>query len=287
MTDINKTLDDLISNFQLLRQQQHASQVELSKLYDILLAFQTKQLQQSHPNPLNRFGKRCFSQSDEDGITLEILRRLNIEKGSFVEVGVGDGRENNTLVLAAMGWKGVWVGGEPLAFELSGQAKLKFLNTWVNRENLMDIIHSGLSFLSTSQVDLLSLDLDGNDFYLIERLFESGFLPKICIVEYNAKFPPPMQFCIEYDPLHTWAGDDYFGASLTSFCMLFERFSYTLVCCNSHSGANAFFVQNEYMDAFGDVPTRIEDIYVEPRYFLANRFGHPISIKTIQTLLNQ
>ena len=67
----------------------------------------------SHPNPLNRFGRKCFSQSNEDGITLEILRRIGrLGPGAYTEFGVGNGAENNTLILAAMGWKGFWVGNE-------------------------------------------------------------------------------------------------------------------------------------------------------------------------------
>src|SRR6516225_11835412 len=82
-------------------------------LNDLVHFSQTKELQVQHGNPLNRFGKKCFSQSDEDGITLEILRRIGVlESGVFAEFGVGDGTENNTLILAALGWKGFWVSGE-------------------------------------------------------------------------------------------------------------------------------------------------------------------------------
>jgi len=59
-------------------------------------------------NPLNEFGVKVFSQSDEDGITLEILRRLGIDSGIALEIGSGDGTENNTLVLLASGWKCAW-----------------------------------------------------------------------------------------------------------------------------------------------------------------------------------
>ena len=260
-------------------------ELESSKLYDMLLQFQTRQLQLQHPNPLNQFGKRCFSQSDEDGITLEILRRLNISKGTFIEVGVGDGRENNTLVLAAMGWQGFWVGGEQLAYDPPESKRFRFYNGWVNRDNLRNFIDTGLAFLNNPLVDVLSLDLDGNDYYLIEHLLETGLQAKLFIVEYNAKFMPPIEFCIDYNPQHAWAGDDYFGASLSSFVNLFKRFNYTLVCCNSHTGANAFFVHNSSLDKFSDVPVNLHDLYVEPRYLLANRFGHPVSVKTILKLL--
>jgi hypothetical protein len=77
---------------------------------------------------------------------------------------------------------------------------------------------------------------------------EKGILAKLFIVEYNAKFPPPIEFQIDYDPRHTWAHDDYYGASLSSFDRLFSRFGYRLVCCNAHTGANAFFVDADHAE---------------------------------------
>jgi hypothetical protein len=67
-----------------------------------------------------------------------------------------------------------------------------------------------------------------------------GIFPKLLIVEYNAKFPPPIKWKIRYDERHSWDGTDYFGASLQSLAELLAGFSYTLVCCNAATGANAF-----------------------------------------------
>src|SRR5262249_11524755 len=78
----------------------------------------TPYLELTGKNPLMAHGRRYFSQNDEDGILLEILRRLSItEPSSFCEFGVGNGTENNTIILLAMKWRGIWVGEEDLAFE--------------------------------------------------------------------------------------------------------------------------------------------------------------------------
>jgi hypothetical protein len=77
----------------------------------------------------------------------------------------------------------------------------------------------------------------------------------------------------------------YFGASLASLTDLFARFSYRLTCCNSQTGANAFFIDDAYADVFADVPTDIDRIYVEPRYFLHDSHGHPVSTRTIETII--
>ena len=75
-----------------------------------------KSYKRKSENPLNKFGRKCFSQTDQDGITLEILRRIGcLADGVFAEFGVGNGMENNSLILAALGWRGFWVGSEDIA----------------------------------------------------------------------------------------------------------------------------------------------------------------------------
>lgn len=249
---------------------------------------QTKRIQQSSKNPLNRFGKKCFSQTDEDGITLEILRRMDaLHSGVYVEFGVGNGTENNTLMLAALGWKGVWVGNEELAFDLgkTDSNRFAYIKDWVTLESIVDSIQLGLAQVQAKTIDVLSFDLDGNDIYFIEKILRSGFKPKLFIVEYNAKFPPPVKFQIQYDPGHQWLNDDYFGASLSSFSELFSQYGYRLVCCNAHTGSNAFFIDEAYAECFSDIPKETGELYVEPRYFLYQNYGHPSSIKTIEQIL--
>src|SRR6476660_9739248 len=69
---------------------------------------------QSDPRSLNRFEYKAFSQSGEDGILHEIFRRIGLEgAGTFIEIGVGDGLENNTLQLLQMGWRGLWLEADP------------------------------------------------------------------------------------------------------------------------------------------------------------------------------
>ncbi len=240
-------------------------------------------------NPLNAHGLKCFSQSDEDGITLEILRRMDaLDDGTFVEFGVGDGMENNTLILSSLGWKGVWAGGEKLAprIDVEGAKRLAYLKSWITRGNVVDLLERGLTAIGRAAPDVISLDLDGNDLHLVDALLAAGFAPKLFIVEYNAKFPPPVRWSVSYDEHHVWKSDDYFGASLASFVEVFERFGYRLVCCNAQTGANAFFVDRRHDAAFADVPTDIRSLYQGPRYWLYRNYGHARSVKTVETVIN-
>lgn len=254
--------------------------------HDFLLRAQWAQTLTATKNPLNRFGAKCFSHADEDGITLEIVKRLGVTAGTFAELGVGDGLENNTLILLASGWRGFWIGGQELAFnhKLNPQ-RFTYFKAWVSMKNIADLLKDGLENLGTKNLDVLSLDLDGNDYYFAQEILKFGVLPKLFILEYNAKFLPPIKWTIKYDENFRWDGTDYFGASLALFSDLLNEFSYTLLCCNVGTGSNAFFIKNEYLSYFPDTPKNISDIFVECRYQNYDQWGHGVSPKTIEQIL--
>src|SRR5512135_8523 len=64
------------------------------------------------PKRLHRFEHQVYSQNGEDGAVAEIFRRIGTTDKFFVEIGVGDGLENNTVNLLSEGWRGVWVDGD-------------------------------------------------------------------------------------------------------------------------------------------------------------------------------
>jgi hypothetical protein len=263
--------------------------LSLLKVSTLLARYAASAALPTHPNPLTRFGGKIYSQNDEDGITFEILRRLRLERGVFAEFGVGKGLENNTLALIAAGWPGFWVGCEELAVNPNPRnaQRLNFCyqKAWVRASNIRQLHDRGLEQIRQRRCDVVSLDLDGNDWYFVQALLESGVCPGLFIVEYNAKFMPPIRFKIEYDDDHRWMGDDYFGASLCSFVDLFARHDYFLACCNL-TGANAFFVRGEFREAFVDVPRETERLYASAKYFLTGLDypGHPPSLRTIEML---
>ena len=150
-----------------------------ASLHDCLLRAEWAQFTNGAKNPLNRYGAKYFSQGDEDGITLEIVRRLGITAGTFAELGVGGGLENNTLILLANGWRGFWIGREDLAFDHRLNPKrLTFFKTWVSLENLTSLIQQGLKHMATNELDVLSFDLDGNDYYFVREVLTFGVLPE-------------------------------------------------------------------------------------------------------------
>ena len=127
---------------------------------------------ENHPNPLTKYGKKCFSQGCEDGITMEIAKRLSINNGTCIEFGAGDGMTNNTLILIASGWKAYWFGGVDLVYSLEKSTRVDFEKTWITNENIVNLYKNAENKLGEN-IDFVSLDLDGNDF-----LFHRGAIEK-------------------------------------------------------------------------------------------------------------
>ena len=236
-------------------------------------------------NPLTARPRRYWSQSDEDGILAEILLRLPAGGQTFLEFGVDDGRENNTMALLAQRWRGVWVGAQELAFDPVGSPRLRYLREWVTLASLPGIVAQVREFLGGDSPTVLSLDLDGNDYHFTEALLESGVRPDVWVGEYNGRIPVGAEWFMPYSAEAEWSGSDYFGVSYTSLCNLLGRYGYFPVAC-SVQGANAFFVRAEFADAFADVPADPRELYQPPMYFLTRRWGHDASPETLQSIVH-
>lgn len=226
-----------------------------------------KERYQDKKNLIN-FGFKVYSQSDEDGIIEEIFNRINTSSKVFIELGVQDGKECNSLYLLRSGWKGLWIDMSTdldkfnKDFEKFLNNKLNFKKKIITRENVNSIINDYKSFLG-NEIDLLSIDLSKNTFHILKN-FEI-FKPRVIVTEYNAKLRDKIKWECEYDNNGTWDGSDNFGASLKSFEIMMREKNYLLVGCNI-TGVNAFFVRsdcinekflNEYTSEFHYEPLRV------------------------------
>ena len=190
------------------------------------------------------FEKKKYSQNGEDGIIESIFKHIGTKNKMFVEIGVGDGTENNTRNLAEQGWKGRWLSLPPVKHIPSG---VEFVVAKVTAENVNSLFGN-----LPKDLDLLSIDIDGNDYWVWKAL--ETVSPRVMVMEYNAFLPPPIARTIRYDPDFNWAFTDYFGASLCALDKLARSKGYSLLCCDSR-GVNAFFVKGlasrtEPLDAY-------------------------------------
>lgn len=225
---------------------------------------------------LEIYGWKVYSQGDEDGIIDAIFHRLGVEKGIFAEIGVEKGLECNTLLLLHQGWKGFWFeANEDHAKEIQSKfASFKELGLGIGKitkENINDTFKNA----GITDLDFLSIDIDGMDIYLLEAL---EVKPKVICIEYNAKWPAHISKKPVYDPDYNWSGTDYMGSSLKSLTEVAEKKGYELVGTNI-TGSNAFYVRKELInDKFTKYRT-VENLYNPPRYWLIYdhfwHIGHP------------
>jgi hypothetical protein len=234
---------------------------------------------------LSQYGYKVYSQNDEDGIIREIFNRIGVTNRIFIEIGVGKGMENNTLALLFDGWKGMWIEGARQAITFIRQnlkntikkGNLKLLNAFVDRNNVDELISTAIDY---TEIDLLSIDIDGNDFHVFDAI--TCIRPRVVIIEYNAKFPPPIVYCMSYNENHVWRRDDNFGASLKFLEREFSKKGYCLVGCNL-TGANAFFVRNNLVGTHFLEPFTAENHYEPARYYLGEfTSGHKPSLQTLE-----
>ena len=228
------------------------------------------------PRCLTRHGYRCFSQNDEDGLIDEILRRVGTTARTFVEFGIGNGLENNTLALLTAGWRGVWLEGDPASAahvrtEFSGPistGQLVLEQAFVTAENIEALLlKSGVP----QEPDLLSIDIDGSDYWVWKAI--NRFRPRVVVIEYNASLGRTARVVVPYDPAARWSGGSHFGASLAALEGLGREKGYALVGC-SITGVNAFFVRTDcVLDRFLDPFTAAR--HYEPPRFGPTGAGHP------------
>ena len=192
--------------------------------------------------------------------------------------------ENNTLYLLLQGWKGLWIEGDKKNAKkirkglkkIIVEGQLGFVKSFVNRDNIDAIISQNCP---EPKIDLLSIDIDGHDYHLFEAI--QSIEARVVAMEYNAKFKPPVSFCVSYDTKQSyWKGDDYFGASLKFLETQMKRKNYSLIGC-SLSGTNAFFVKTELLKENFLAPYSAEKHYQPQRYSLSFYDSYPHSYESI------
>jgi hypothetical protein len=166
----------------------------------------------------------------------------------YVEFGARDGKElSNTANLRYYhGWGGLLMDSEPLSEEVKKET--------ITKNN----INAVLSKYRIKEADCLSIDIDGNDFWVWQAMY---LTPRVVTIEYNSKFRNDESYAIEYNADHKWEGDDYYGASLLALKKLGEKKGYTLVYVVAQF--DSVFVRNDLIDPKYVAPT-LDELLPEP-----------------------
>ncbi|HTH83202.1 MAG TPA: hypothetical protein VL490_09720 [Mucilaginibacter sp.] len=226
---------------------------------------------------LNKNEYQVFSQNGEDGIIQEIFNRIGTTNKYFIEFGVENGLECNTLNLLYKQWQGLWIEGSSAHVndihtrfsDLINEGRLKIKNKFIDAENIESIFQSADV---PTDLDLLSIDIDYNDYYIWKAI--TAYNPRVVIIEYNSIFRPDTHFVVRYNAERTWDRTSHFGASLLALEQLGNEKGYSLVSC-SFTGSNAFFVRTDLVGDLFEAPFTAENHYEPNRDYLYYTAGHP------------
>ncbi|HMH24181.1 MAG TPA: hypothetical protein VK563_20500 [Puia sp.] len=198
---------------------------------------------------------QVFSQRGEDGIIQYILSKIEVPNRIFVEFGVENYTESNTrLLLINNNWSGLVIDGSPANIQfirndfIYWKYDITALHSFITKENINGLI---AGYTGCRDIGLLSVDIDGNDYWVWEAI--DAIDPRIVICEYNSAFGPARKVSVPYaaDFVRSKAhwSDLYFGASLAAFCHLAEKKGYDFIG-TAGAGVNAFFVRKDLSGPF-------------------------------------
>lgn len=291
---------DLISRIRLRFQQlgkiysqQQQLSTTLQKLQEAVGRIESRQLDILNHKSIAENEFRAFSQWGEDGIIQYLIKNMEIPRNIFVEFGTQNYTESNTrFLLINNNWSGLVIDGssDNIAYIKSDpiywQYNLKAVDSFVTKDNINQILlENGIH----GDIGLLSVDIDGNDYWVWQSI--DSINPAIVISEYNFRFGATRAVTVPYDAkfFRTKAhySNIYYGASLKALCILATKKGYTFIGCNS-AGNNAFFVRNDLKpDALKEITS--EEGYVAAQFRESrDEFGGLIylSLEEEQKILN-
>jgi hypothetical protein len=179
-----------------------------------------------------------------------------------VELGAWDGRylSNTHRLMAEEGWSGVFIeGAETRCQELRetylGNERAHCINAFASFSGADTLDELLASTPIPEDFDLLSLDVDGNDYHLWNSL--RRYRPRMVVVEFNATIPNDIDWVQQADP------DVHHGSSLAAFVRLGREKGYELVAT---SDFNAFFVDRPYFERFGIADNSIDAIHTNREF---------------------
>jgi len=184
-----------------------------------------------------------YSQFGEDGIVLKIFQIIRIKYNLCIDIGSWDGiKFSNVCNLYRNGWKAILIEGNKKKFEM-----LQFNTRYYDCICINEFIKDTEIIDKYTNIDLLSIDIDGNDYFLLKDLKSK---PRVIVCEYNPTIPPYMKLVAKKN--------SNFGCSALALKLLAESKGYTLAAMTE---SNCIFVLNELVDMFKDFDIEYESIF--------------------------
>jgi hypothetical protein len=138
--------------------------------------------------PFMEYFKTVFSQFGEDGILEEIIKRIDCQNKFYVEFGAGNGTiiSNTANLRINKNWKGLLLEGDKSMVDSVNSKEINLYHEMIFSNNINELF---VKYNVPEKFGLLSVDIDGDDAYVLEALDTNRFTPDIIIAEFNPGLP--------------------------------------------------------------------------------------------------
>lgn len=208
-----------------------------------------------------------YSTSGQDGIIDYILSHIGLTNKVCVEFGTESGIQCNTRYITEVyNMKNIWMDCH------HENIQNNLYREFITQENIVPLFQK---YQVPMSFDVLAVDIDGNDWYVLHKILSASYKPRVIICEYNGVHPPNEDKIVVYNPNFLHDGSDYFGTSLLALQKLMNHFGYALIGTDSQ-GIDSFFIQNEYASMFPNA-NEINMLYHVPKYkfgYHSRPYGH-------------
>jgi len=178
-----------------------------------------------------------FSQFGEEYIFDYIFENIGITNKFLVDFGAAGLNRglSNSRYLLEKGWNGLLMDGNP---EPNTEVKKEF----ITQENIVSLFKK---YDVPFEFDFLSIDIDGNDYWVLKKILEV-YAPRFIVAEFNGTIANGISKTIKYNPKHIWGNNDYYGFSFDAGVKLGNEFDYTAVF-QIHS-TNMYFIRKDLIN---------------------------------------
>ncbi len=186
------------------------------------------------------------SQNGEDGVLQMILHRVGSGGRRFVEIGAHAAELNCAFLADVLGWHGAFIDADPaqaehLARKYQNSDAVTCLCAAVTPS---DIDGHLIELAGDAGPDVLSIDVDGNDYWLWHAV--QSCRPPVVVIEYNSAWRSDVPLVQVYSDA-PFDNTERYGASLAAMIELGHSKGYVLVHAEV-SGTNLFFLRSDLLD---------------------------------------
>jgi hypothetical protein len=191
---------------------------------------------------LSKYSKKILSEHGQDGILEKIFEIIGTKTKYFVEFGSNGtrfGGGNTPYLREKYNFTGLLMDGSDNPYGIKKHKDYDVKIEFIKAENINELF---AKYNVPDEFDFLSVDIDGEDYWIIHSLDFNKYKPRVISVECNWHIHPDFKLVQKHNPNYTWSGTEIAGSSSSAIMELLNKKNYTFV---AYTGPDCIFVHND------------------------------------------